>query len=105
MGIINHNAVIATVGLDDDADKLRDWIDDLPSPERRLFSEQEGWAEGYRTFFLAPDGGKEGRKASDDGDDLRKRFVAQLNDHFQWIEVSYGEFGQSVVRGNNRNCY
>ena len=24
---------------------------------------------------------------------------------WDWIEVGYGEYGQAILRGNNKNCY
>jgi len=105
MGVINHGAVIATTCLDDAADTLRAWIAGLTERDRSLFSEQRGWTNGYRTFFLGPDGSKEGWADSELGDSLRREFIEQLGDRFEWIEVSYGEFGQGVVRGNNENLY
>lgn len=63
MGVINHNAIIATT-----------------------------WHEG---------------------DTLRNIFIETLatsnfddgSSPWEWVEVSYGEYGQSIVRGNNVDCF
>ena len=60
-----------------------------------------------------PDGSKEGWDTSNQGDDLRQRFIEELaKDNFNdgsspwdWVEVGYGEYGQKVLRGNNKNSY
>lgn len=49
----------------------------------------------YRSFFVAPDGGKEGRETSDRADAAREQFVAWLRDapnsgYSDWIEVNFG---------------
>jgi hypothetical protein len=113
MGVMNHNAVIATTWSDKKAAALRSWIAGLEYKERDLFSETESWTNGYFTFFLAPDGSKEGWPESATGDELRDRLVAKLAEDedddgyssWKWIEVGFGEFGQKVLRGNCKNCY
>ena len=50
----------------------------------------------YFTFFVAPDGSKEGWGQSDRGDEVRKAFLTWLKDqhnhrrYFDYVEVSYG---------------
>lgn len=108
MGTFNHNAVIAVTGCEKIADAMRAWIAKLSERERSIFSEQEGLAIDTYTFFLGPDGFKEEWPKSDDGDELRNRFIEQLEKlgSFEWVEVSFGEgsfgkFGHRVVRGSN----
>lgn len=113
MGVINHNAVIATTMIDDHASEIEDWIDDLPEEHRDSFAIVPSPTNGYVTVFLAPDGSKEGWGASDSGDKLRAAFIAQLEKYayedgsssWAWVEIGYGEFGQVILRGNNESCY
>lgn len=138
MGVINHNAVIATTYGKDHFDKMKAWIDQLrlePSTGgldlKRLFVFGPGIVNDYHTIVLLPDGSKEGWPESEKGDNLRKLFIDRLNaeafsddeefedappqkvgdqeiygcSSWDWIEVSFGEFGQSILKGNNRNCY
>jgi hypothetical protein len=53
----------------------------------------------YCSFFIPPDGSKEGWSESDAGDSLRDAMIEWLNDQaykdgstsFDWIEVQYGD--------------
>jgi hypothetical protein len=54
---------------------------------------------GYMSFFIPPDGSKEGWKDSDDGDKRRRVFIELLNkqrygdssSNLDWVEVQYGD--------------
>lgn len=66
---------------------------------------------GYRSFFIAPDGSKEGWGHSDTGDTARNAFVHWLMDapkrdqYFQWVELQYAdESGHNhIVRSNQED--
>lgn len=53
----------------------------------------------FYTFFVGPDGSKEGWKTSDDGDERRDRFIVWLDmqrhedgsTSLDWVEVQYGD--------------
>lgn len=48
---------------------------------------------GYMTFFIPPDGSKEGWQPSNDGDEERnrfKRFIRKRHLYLDWTEISYG---------------
>jgi hypothetical protein len=67
-----------------------------------------GITNGYRSFFVPPDGSKEGWGESDRGDSARDDFVEYLrakenedgSSYLSWVEVSYGDDngGCAVVR-------
>lgn len=110
MGIINHDCVIATswdnssvLELDRLAKAAN--IGPLVITERNQFGDQ--------TVMLPPDGSKEGWPDSGEGDNMRDAFVKLIktfdyedgSNPFKWVEVSFGEQGQKITRGNNRNCY
>jgi len=56
---------------------------------------------GYTSFFVPPDGSKEGWPESDEGDEKRKKFIHALNNdepyfesmchYLDWAEVQYGD--------------
>jgi|SRR5216683_3332841 len=54
---------------------------------------------GYCSFFIAPDGSKEGWDTSESGDECRTLFIGWLNEQrfedrsssFDWVEVQYGD--------------
>ncbi len=92
MGQIEHKAVVATLHLTEDVEKVDKWIESRRSSHRQLFAKLPSWANGYVTYCLAPDGSKEGWPTSKDGDRLRDSFINFLEegDLGCWAEVLYG---------------
>lgn len=113
MGVINHNAVIATTWSDDKADELQKWIDNLEETERSLIVRSGSWVNGYNSFAVMPDGSKESWDESDAGDNFRFRVMERLlldnyddgSSPWDWVEVGFGEYGQKILNGNCKNCY
>lgn len=113
MGIIHHHAVVATVNIQENIVKVNDWIFSLPPEKCKRFCDAPAPMNGYHTFVLTPDGSKEGCAESDAGDQLRAEFISFLesfayedgSSNVSWIEVGFGEFGQTIDRGNNKNYY
>jgi len=67
-------------------------------------------SNGYGSFFIAPDGSKEGWSTSDDGDSLRDKAIEILDSYnfddgsspFAWVEVQYGDGdGLAFARRNS----
>ena len=98
MGYMVHHAIVVT----DRA--YEDWIVTAHDVARRLFGEQVSEIvaspiNGYRSFFIAPDGSKEGWPESDEGDIRRAAFrewlhACEYDDHSSplvWVEVQYGD--------------
>lgn len=64
---------------------------------------------GFRSFLVCPDGGKEGWEMSDHGDERREQFKAWLRGQrhedgssaLEWVEVCYGDddYGAVVTDG------
>ena len=97
MGYMRHHASIVTTGDYDDAlKKAREvaagifpWVSPV-SPKA---------ISGYRSFFIPPDGSKEGWGESDAGDEQRDRFVAYMlstrytdgSGPLDWAEIQYGD--------------
>ena len=109
MGIMIHNAIIATTWNSSCMNGVKEWIAKLEDRERGLFLSGCGWVNNEQTIVMIPDGSKEGWEESVKGDALRKAFLERLEQDtyedgsspWRWIEVYYGEFGQGIVRGNN----
>ena len=64
----------------------------------------------YRSFFVAPDGSKEGWDESDKGDSLRQSFIYWLREQYHedgstnisWVEIQYAdEEGETKVCGSS----
>ena len=110
MGVMNHNAVIATTWKKEEVERIKKFAE-FNNSALFLFSNEV--TNGYVTVVLVPDGSKEGWEESDDGNDLRKRFIEKLEqanyddgtNPWDWIEVGFGEYGQKVLDGNCKNMY
>lgn len=104
MGTIHHHAIIASTWKEEQADEAAEFLQNAEIQHARLRS---SW-NATHTFFLPPDGSKEGWPESDIGDAKRQAFIAYLEDQryedgvscWDWIEVTYGELGQYIERGN-----
>lgn len=89
MGYILHHAIVVT-GF---ASKSAEAYARAPEDLRTAFSEIQ--CNGYRSFLVCPDGGKEGDGwaggTSDQGDAARERFKAHLRAlEIEWVEVAFG---------------
>ena len=99
MGVMQHHAIVATTWSDEVFIDMLDWIKNRTEEERQLFKFGEGWVNGYSTVVMIPDGSKAGWGTSDDGDDLRDRFIKRIGKHnWDWVEVTYGEMGHRITR-------
>lgn len=103
MGVIQHNAVIATTWDYKFYERLKGLID--AGYLQGYFFCGEPVVNGYRTIVLLPDGSKEGWVESDRGDEQRKNFIRCLESFayeddsncWSWVEVSYGELGAYLL--------
>jgi len=111
MGTIHHNAVIVT-GWNEHVDLAREkaldlWAeafadDEIVTPEgaRSLVGEVvDGLTNGYRTFFIAPDGSKEWWSTSDAVNGARNAFLTWLREselYLDYVMVGYGDLGLQV---------
>ena len=113
MGIINHNAVVATTWNENEVLRIKEWVKSLDEKTQAAFLFGPRVVNGYATVILVPDGSKEGWDESTKGDVLRSRFTSKLEESnhndgsspWDYVEIGYGEFGQKVLQGNCRNCY
>lgn len=65
-----------------------------------------GQMNGVMSFFIAPDGSKEGWGTSTEGDQARQQFISWVRAHTEWVDWVLVEFGQDsydirVVEHNN----
>ena len=112
MGIKNNNSVIATTWNKDEVARIKQWVGDLMEMKSLfLFGGEE--INGETTVVMVPGGSKEGWAESNAGDELRSRFIEELekanyddgSNPWEFVEVGFGEFGQKVMRGNYKNKY
>lgn len=101
MGTMHHHAIVVTsysaekIELAHRAASRRfPWVSPL-SPQV---------VNGYRSFFIPPDGSKEYWDVSDQGDTRRQDFIDWMNaqafddgaNGLSWVEVGFGELGYEV---------
>lgn len=102
MGYMRHQAIIVT-----DYDNIR--LEANRAKAVELFGPQvsnivESKTNGYRTFFIGPDGSKEGWDTSAEGDSARDEFKAHLKSQAyedgsgpgDWAEVTYQDDGKNI---------
>lgn len=98
MGYIRHHAMIIT---DCDLERIRDIHRFATLCSLNPTSIMDSTVNGYRTFFIPPDGSKEGWEPSNEGDEERKRFkqfIRKRHPYCDWTEISYGgDDGHSQV--------
>lgn len=99
MGRIQHHAIVATTWDDSMVTKIKKFISE--SPLKHLFSVGPVAINGYVSVVMFPDGSKEGWDDSDVGDAERNKSIVLLEDGYsEWVEVSFGDDGHKIERGN-----
>lgn len=115
MGYMRHHAVLVSGSYDDHLERAHEeaiaifGFHDLAGLVSPVIA---GASNGERSFFVAPDGSKEGWGTSDAGDEARRNFCAYLarqayddgSSPLSWVEVVYGdEMRQNrVTRSDDR---
>lgn len=108
MSTVDYEVIIATTEIREAAEELKTRIGTLSNHTKILVAFTEGWVNGAVTLFIGPDGSKSGWPEDKEGDRLREWVIQQLESFtyedgsspFKWVEVRYGETGQTVLRGN-----
>ena len=95
--ICHHTIVVCSWGdhINEAHDKAVDLFGELVSPIIN------GLTNGYQSFFVAPDGSKEGWNTSDEMNDNRNEFVIYLKSTYcDWFEIQFGDENghQYIVR-------
>lgn len=107
MGYMRHHAIIVTSWKTEALEAAHRKARELFGPTSLSASEHvrvsdiiDSGMNGYHSFFVAPDGSKEGWQDSDEGDVQRDTFIAWLGANwtyddgstpFDWVEVQYGD--------------
>ncbi|RLI72253.1 MAG: hypothetical protein DRP02_02245 [Candidatus Gerdarchaeota archaeon] len=106
MGYIQHHAIIVT--------SLKSEIGRAHRQAKDIFKSvgaiRKSPCNGYSSFFIPPDGSKEGWASSDEGNNWRRKFIGWLESQaykdgsniFKYVEVMYGDDeGQAEVTNHN----
>lgn len=92
MGYIKHNAIIIT-GWDDD------YLEEAHTKAKEIFNDRlvseivKGMINGQSSFFIAPDGSKEGWETSQECDEMREKFTEWMKEKCRrcnYVEVRFG---------------
>lgn len=96
MGYIKHNAIICTNYLEGpELEKAHEYAKELKLNVSEII---DSHINGFQSFFIAPDGSKEGWQTSDEFDEKRKKFKEYLRSrslslrsgYIHWIEIKFG---------------
>jgi len=100
MGYIRHHAIAFTSYDETKIKKLHAFAISLA--ESQVTPIMKSNINSYYTFFLSPDGSKEGWADSDNGDAVRDKIIAETGDYINFCEFYYGddEGMSAVVRHN-----
>jgi len=121
MGYMSHHAIVVTCLDQYRLVEARKRIIEEAGKIGRLYSNPQSTrnlvskivmsvSNGYGSFFIAPDGSKDGWSTSDDGDSIRDKAIKILDSYkhddgsspFDWVEVQYGdEAGLTFARRNS----
>ncbi|HEV8716163.1 MAG TPA: hypothetical protein VGX03_25475 [Candidatus Binatia bacterium] len=111
MGYMQHHAIIVTSCINEKFSaaykKAKELFPKVSDPV-------PSGTNGYYSFFIPPDGSKEGWEASDAGDERRRIFRGWLNSQayedgsnsLKWVEVQYGDDeGDNCVLASDEDFY
>jgi len=97
MGYIKHNAIICTSFDGDHIEKVRNeakrQLFKIFDSDKMVSDVVEGIANGYYSFFIGPDGSKEGWDTSQEGDYFREgliKFIESNELYVDCVDVRYG---------------
>ena len=99
MGYMRHHAIVVSSWDGALIVKARAKAEKAFSGVTEVSKVTSGAINGYRSFFVAPDGSKEGWGDSDLGDEARDSFILWLRQQVEtdgsscikWIEVQFGD--------------
>lgn len=101
MGYMRHHAIIVT-GTDDRMQEIRNQCEDISysfGNSVKISMLYDSKMNHYQSFFVAPDGSKEGWGDSYKGDEARNKIIEYLDSlrysdnstSFKYVEVQYGD--------------
>jgi len=109
MGYMRHHCIVVTTSMEACATRAHAKAMEIFG-DQRVTGVLSTRVNGYLTFFVGPDGSKEGWSESDEGDMAREAFMAWLRTQeygdgsspFDWVELQYGdEDGKDqILRGS-----
>lgn len=97
MGYIRHDAIVVTCWDEKRSNKAHEKAKEIGLIVSEIV---ETKLNGYYSFLIAPDGSKEGWDSSDEGEEMRRRWIEWANSEPElWVDWAYVNYG-----GNDPNC-
>jgi hypothetical protein len=110
MGYMRHNAIVVTTHGHKMASSAWDKACEI-FPFQMVSPRMPAPINGYFSFFVGPDGSKEGWTESDDGDKARSDCIDWIHSQaysdgsnpYAWAEIQYGDDSgeQKIVQASN----
>ena len=88
---MKHHAIVLTTWKDEHIEEAHNKAKSLFDHVTEIVPSN---MNGYRSFFIPPDGSKEGWSESETGDMRRaafKHWLAEQNLYIKWVEFQYGD--------------
>lgn len=108
MGYIKHHAIVVTSVCEEDIKKAHEKAKKIfPTLVSEIITTAVNY---YNSFFISPDGSKEGWQTSNEGDVSREKFIEWIEIHnnirggkfLEYVEFFYGEDnGKSEIVNHN----
>lgn len=105
MGTIQNHALLVVVNGDSERARMAvEAVKDFARSKNEIHTTSftdlivvvPGVVNGTSTVVMVPDGSKEGWSTSDLGDEIREYFTKIMSTYGEVIEVSWGEYGQTL---------
>ena len=93
MGYMRHNAIVVTSWNEQHIKDARISAINIFGLGNQVSEILKSPVNGYLSFFICPDGSKEGWEDSKNGDKHRKFFLDEITKsglYVEWVDVSYG---------------
>ncbi|MFT3992405.1 MAG: hypothetical protein QM680_13455 [Luteolibacter sp.] len=89
MGTIHHDAIVITSSDEKELNAARNKAATLGLDCSEIVQSK---ANGYQSFFIAPDGSKEGWESSNKGDEIREAWIrwARERNRVDWAHIRFG---------------
>ena len=121
MGHIKHHAIVVTSWQNEHLEEARQKAIEIfeknfenepyekPYAKKLISEITEGLTNGINSFFIAPDGSKEGWETSNNGNNARKEFLDWLqneeDNYCDYVEISFGgdEHKTKIIRSKEND--
>jgi len=105
MGYIRHHAIVVTSSTEEQTQQAHIKATEIFTDGKQVSNIVAGVVNGYYSFFVGPDGSKEGWEDSHHGDYNRMKLITWLKNQayedrsssYSWVEFYYGDDENQVA--------